>query len=79
VTIGTGTRIKSKEHLNKPAPNAYYIQGDFDFKDPSKEKEGEEQFGKHPQFHFGMNNKVRDKNLDMPGPGEYSSNVFPSN
>jgi hypothetical protein len=26
-----------------------------------------------------MNNKVRDKNLDMPGPGEYSSNVFPSN
>lgn len=26
-----------------------------------------------------MNTKTRDKNLDMPGPGEYDMNVYPSN
>jgi len=26
-----------------------------------------------------MNTKSRDRNLDMPGPGEYDMNVYPSN
>ena len=83
VVIGTSGRAKCKEHLYKPAPNAYFIPGDFDFKSKDKdpnatEKEEDFQMGKYPKFHFGMNNKTRDKNLDMPGPGEYDMNVYPS-
>lgn len=76
VTIGTSKRQIDNKHIYKPAPNKYYIPGDFDFKDPNNR---EESTGKDPKFHFGMNTKTRDKNLDMPGPGEYDMNVYPSN
>lgn len=76
VKIGTSTRAEDKTHVGKPAPNKYVVQGDFDFKDPNNR---EESLGKDPQFHFGMNTKTRDRNLDMPGPGEYDMNVYPSN
>ena len=76
VTIGTSQRQSDNTHIYKPAPNKYYIPGDFDFKDPNNR---EETTGKDPKFHFGMNSKTRDKNLDMPGPGEYDMNVYPSN
>jgi len=58
-----------------PGPNKYNLPGSFDFKDPNDP----EQVGKVPKFHFGMNTKARDRNLDMPGPGEYDMNVYPSN
>lgn len=76
VRIGTSIRANDQIHAGKPAPNKYVIAGDFDFKDPNNR---EESLGKDPKFHFGMNSKTRDRNLDMPGPGEYDMNVYPSN
>jgi hypothetical protein len=60
----------------RPAPNQYSILGDFNFKDPNNR---EDSIGKDPKFHFGMNIKERDRNGDMPGPGEYDMNMLPSN
>lgn len=31
------------------------------------------------KFCFGMNTKIRAKNLDMPGPGEYEVDMYPMN
>jgi len=76
VRMGTSVRVADTTHAGKPAPNKYVIAGDFDFKDPNNR---EESLGKDPKFHFGMNSKTRDRNLDMPGPGEYDMNVYPSN
>jgi hypothetical protein len=53
-TIGTSIRTKSKEHLNKPAPNAYRIPGDFDFKDLNKDvKEDSAALGRNHDDQFG--------------------------
>lgn len=59
-----------------PGPK-YNITGDFNFPDPMnpEDKEGK----RKPKFAFGINTKVRAKNLDMPGPGEYEVDVYPSN
>jgi len=82
---------KNKIDMGVPGPK-YYIPGDFDFPDarhpePSKDKNWAPigQYPeiavnqKKPKFCFGMNTKVRAKNLDMPGPGEYEVDMYPMN
>ena len=59
-----------------PAPDAYNILGDFDFRDPSNP---DDKTGKKAKFFFGMKTNMRQKNLDMPGPGEYEVDQIPMN
>jgi len=60
-----------------PGPE-YNIPGDFDFPDPrNPEAGGPGQ--KKAKFAFGMKFNSRAKNLDMPGPGEYETDVIPMN
>jgi len=59
-----------------PGPNVYQINGDFDFRDPSKP---EQRSGKLPKFAFGMKPNTKPRNLDCPGPGEYETDQYPMN
>lgn len=67
---------QNKLDIGVPGPK-YNIPGDFDFVDP-KHPENTEGL-KKAKFCFGMNTKQRAKNLDMPGPGEYSVDQYPMN
>lgn len=60
-----------------PGPDKYNILGDFDFRDPSKDRK--DATGKTAKFCFGMKTSTRAKNLDMPGPGEYEVDYVPMN
>ena len=53
-----------KPKFYTPAPNNYTLKSDFE---------------KNPKFHMGMrtNGGRTNKNLDMPGPGEYETDVIP--
>lgn len=66
VKFGTGTRDDQKLKFITPAPNNYLIKGDF------------EKGSEKPKFHMGIRTQGRtNKNLDMPGPGEYETDVIP--
>ena len=69
-------REKTTQYLGVPGPGNYKITGDFDFRDPTRP---DDRTGKNPKFCFGMKTAVREKNLDMPGPGEYEVDVYPMN
>lgn len=73
--IGTEPRLRdqSSSALKTPAPNHYKILGDFDFENPNDP----ESIGKKPKFAFGLKTEIRDKSIDIPGPGTYA-NVFPA-
>jgi len=52
--------------LNVPGPGKYQINGDF------------ERAQDRPKFHMGIKtHSFTGKNLDMPGPGEYETDVIP--
>jgi len=54
------------KRMHVPAPGTYIINGDFE---RGKEK---------PKFHMGIKtHSFMGKNLDMPGPGEYETDVIP--
>ena len=65
--FGTGTREGFKQKFFTPAPNNYNIKSDFE---SAIEK---------PKFHMGIKTNINknNKNLDMPGPGEYETDVIP--
>jgi hypothetical protein len=66
VVIGSGTRDGLKQKFFTPAPNAYSLKTDF------------EKATDKPKFHMGIKGGARsNKNLDMPGPGEYETDVIP--
>jgi hypothetical protein len=55
-----------KQKFFTPAPNNYGVKSDFD---KALEK---------PKFHMGIKTQGKsNKNLDMPGPGEYETDVYP--
>ena len=52
--------------VNVPGPGKYIIPGDF------------ERAQEHPKFHMGIKTQgFAGKNMDMPGPGEYETDVIP--
>ena len=64
--FGTAQRDGLKSKFQTPAPNSYTMKGDFE---KAEEK---------PQFHMGIRAGGRaNKNMDMPGPGEYETDVAP--
>ena len=64
VKFGTATR--DTELVGENRPHYYPIKSDFD---KAMEK---------PKFHMGSKPGARtNKNLDMPGPGEYETDVVP--
>jgi hypothetical protein len=69
-------REKMTQYLGVPGPGNYKITGDFDFRDPTRP---DDRTGKNPKFCFGTKTAVRNKNIDMPGPGEYDTDVLPMN
>ncbi len=65
-SIGRSERLDLIRAVNMPGPGKYSIQGDFD---KGKEK---------PKFHMGIKTQgFSGKNMDMPGPGEYETDVIP--
>ena len=64
------------QYLGVPGPQ-YDIPGDFDFPDPRNPDDTKGK--KKAKFAFGMKFNTRAKNLDMPGPGEYETDVAPMN
>lgn len=64
--------------MGVPGPQ-YNIPGDFDFPDPRNPDEANAPGKKKAKFAFGMKFNTRAKNLDMPGPGEYETDVVPMN
>lgn len=55
-----------KQKFFTPAPNNYTLKSDFE---SAMDK---------PKFHMGIKTGARaNKNLDMPGPGEYETDVIP--
>ena len=69
-------RDRTIQYLGVPGPGAYKINGDFDFRDPTRP---EDRSGKNPKFAFGMKHATKPRNLDQPGPGEYEVDVYPMN
>ena len=69
VKIGTGTREDPKQsNFYAPAPTNYNLVGQF------------EAAKANPKFHMGIKVGGRgNKNFDMPGPGEYETDVAPIN
>ena len=67
VKIGSGTRDDVKESsFLAPAPTTYDLTGQF------------EKAKTNPKFHMGIKVGARgNKNFDMPGPGEYETDVPP--
>ena len=64
--FGTSTRDDLKQKFFTPGPNLYTLKNDF------------EQALEKPKFHMGIKAGARtNKNLDMPGPGEYETDVIP--
>ena len=63
-----------------PAPNAYHILGDFDFKDQSL-PDGEvlHDRGKNPRFAFAKAADPKNLNMEIPGPGTYEVDQCPLN
>lgn len=61
-----------------PGP-IYNIPGDFDYPDPRNPDEVNAPGKKKAKFAFGIKINDRAKNLDMPGPGEYETDVIPMN
>ena len=64
------------QYMGVPGPQ-YNIQGDFDFPDPRNPDDINAPGKKKAKFAFGMKFNTRAKNLDMPGPGEYETDVIP--
>lgn len=53
--------------IKVPGPGNYVITGDFE--------KGQEK----PKFHMGVKTQgFTGKNLDLPGPGEYETDVIPT-
>lgn len=66
MAFGLGTRDGLKQKFFTPAPNAYNTKTDF------------EKATDKPKFHMGIKVGSRqNKNLDMPGPGEYETDIIP--
>jgi len=67
VKIGSGTRDDMKpSSFHAPAPTTYDLMGQF------------EKAKANPKFHMGIKVGGRgNKNFDMPGPGEYETDVAP--
>jgi len=59
-----------------PAPNKYYIVGDFDFRDPNNLND---KVGKLPKFAFGIKPVIKSMTQDVPGPGTYEVDQYPMN
>jgi len=88
--VDDGTEISAKirnvqkkkrdqvQFMGVPGPQ-YNIPGDFDFPDPRNPDEANAIGKKKAKFAFGMKFNTRAKNLDMPGPGEYETDVVPMN
>ena len=66
------------QFMGVPGPQ-YNIPGDFDFPDPRNPDDANAPGKKKAKFAFGMKFNQRAKNLDMPGPGEYETDVVPMN
>ena len=66
------------QFMGVPGPK-YDIAGDFDFPDPRNPDDANAPGKKKAKFAFGMKFNTRAKNLDMPGPGEYETDVAPMN
>lgn len=49
--------------------------GDLDFKNPNDENS----LGKHPKFAYGMKYEMKSGNFDVPGPGTYETDMYPTN
>ena len=65
-SIGNAKRAAIVQALNVPGPGKYNIAGDF------------ERAQDKPKFHMGIKTQgFAGKNLDMPGPGEYETDVIP--
>jgi len=65
-TIGTSNRTDLIQAHNRPGPGKYIIHGDF------------ERAQMRPKFHMGIKTQgFTGKNMDMPGPGEYETDVIP--
>ena len=65
-TIGNSLRTDMVQKIKVPGPGKYVINGDFE--------KGMEK----PKFHMGIKTQsFMGKNLDMPGPGEYETDVIP--
>ena len=65
-SIGGALRQDLVPRAKVPGPGNYVITGDFD---KAQEK---------PKFHMGIKTQnFMGKNLDMPGPGEYETDVIP--
>ena len=65
-SIGRAERDDLVQTMNTPGPGNYVITGDFE---KAREK---------PQFHMGIKTQgFTGKNMDMPGPGEYETDVIP--
>jgi hypothetical protein len=65
-SIGNSKRIDMVLTDKIPGPGTYNINGDFE---KAQEK---------PKFHMGIKTtSFMGKNLDMPGPGEYETDVIP--
>jgi len=65
---------------SSPAPTAYHLIGDFDFRDPSRPAGDILNYkGKTPKFHFGIKFDIKNKSLDFPGPAEYNTDQHPMN
>ena len=66
MSIGKSQRAGLVPTLNVPGPGKYQINGDF------------ERAHDKPKFHMGIKtHSFTGKNLDMPGPGEYETDVIP--
>ena len=62
-TIGKAERGEMIKAVNVPGPGNYPIKSDFD---------------KNAKFHMGIKtNGLQSKNMDLPGPGEYETDVIP--
>lgn len=65
-SIGDAKRSDLVPSLNVPGPGKYQIVSDF------------ERAQDKPKFHMGIKTQgFTGKNLDMPGPGEYETDVIP--
>ena len=65
----------STSKLLTPAPNAYNIPGQFQFKDLNNP----DSIGKLPKFAFGQKTVIKKSTLETPGPGQYETDIPPMN
>lgn len=81
--ISFGTAVRKDEDTtikHNPAPNAYILLGDFDFKDSTQPVDHPlHDRGKNPKFAFGIKPQLKTINHDFPGPGEYETDQKPMN